>query len=152
LAFRLIRHSLLDPSLSRWGFRPPSRLAYCRSVEPLSDRPHRALHVPHEEGAVGVGAFFTPRSTVFIKAGVVHKLRSVCDQSSSSQPGYFDDLLLFRRVDKDSLYVHPSDLRLIRVSRPVRAPLGLLRRLRTGRYRFTARAGWRRDRTLSRVH
>jgi hypothetical protein len=30
LAFRLIRHSLLDPSFSRWGFRPSSRKAYCR--------------------------------------------------------------------------------------------------------------------------
>ena len=50
-----------------------------------------------------MGAFFTPRSSVFIKAGVVHEPRSVCDQSSPSQPGYFDDLLLFRRVDEDSL-------------------------------------------------
>ena len=60
------RHSLLDPSLSRWGFGPSSRSAYCRSVEPLSDRPHRGLHVPHEGDAVGVGAFFTPRSSVFL--------------------------------------------------------------------------------------
>jgi hypothetical protein len=57
--------------------------------------------------AVGVGASFTPRSSVFIKAGVVHELRSECDHSSSSQPGNFDDLLLFRRVDEDSLVRSP---------------------------------------------
>jgi hypothetical protein len=99
-----------DPAFASRSFPLPlgiwalsSRSAYCRSVEPLSDRPHRGLHVPHEEDAVGVGASFTPRSTVFIRAGVVHKLRSACDHSSSSQPGYFDDLLLFRGVDKDLL-------------------------------------------------
>jgi hypothetical protein len=49
------RHSLLDPSLSRWGFGPSSQSAYCRSLKPLSDRPHRDLHVPHEEDAVRSG-------------------------------------------------------------------------------------------------
>ena len=100
-----IRFSILPSPAGIWALT--SRSAYCRSVETLSDRPHRALHVAHEEDAVGVGVSFTPRSSVFIKAGVVHELRSECDHSSSSQPGYFDDLLLFRRVDKDSLVRSP---------------------------------------------
>jgi hypothetical protein len=100
-----------DPAFASRSFLLPlgiwaltSRSAYCRSV---SGRPHRGLHVAHEGDAVGVGASFTPRSSVFIKAGVVHELRSECGHSSSSQPGYFDDLLLFRRVDEDSLVRSP---------------------------------------------
>jgi hypothetical protein len=38
-----------------------------------------------------------------VHAGADHKLRTECDRSSSSQPGNFDDLFLFRRVDEDSL-------------------------------------------------
>jgi hypothetical protein len=45
----------------------------------------------------------------------------------------------FDASTKIHYYVHPSDLHLIRFARPVRAPLGLLRRLRTGRYRFCTR-------------
>ena len=45
----------------------------------------------------------------------------------------------FDASTKIHLYVHPSDLHLIRIARPVRAPLGLLRRLRTDRYRFCTR-------------
>jgi len=86
-----------------------------------SCRPHRALHVPHEGDAVGVGASFTPRSTVFIKAGVVHELRSACDQSSPSQPGLSMTCCSFDASQKIHLIVHPSYLHLIRVSRLVRA-------------------------------
>ena len=62
LAFRLIRHSLVDPSFSRWGIELSLQSAYC----PTMGRPHRGLHVPHEEDTVGVGAFFTPGPSVFM--------------------------------------------------------------------------------------
>src|SRR5215211_3596201 len=57
-----IRHSLLDPSFSRWGIELSLQSAYC----PTLGRPHRGLHVPHEGDTVGVGAFFTPGPSVFM--------------------------------------------------------------------------------------
>jgi hypothetical protein len=56
------RHSLFDPSFSRWGVLPSSQSAYYR----VSGRPHRGFHVPHEGDLVGMDAFFTPGPSVFM--------------------------------------------------------------------------------------
>jgi hypothetical protein len=101
------RHSLLDPSLSRWGSGPSSQSAYCHSPKLLSDRPHRGLHVPHEGDvcAVGVGASYTPRSTVFMPEPITNSGPNATSHHRLNQA--FDDLLLFRRVDEDSLVHSP---------------------------------------------
>jgi hypothetical protein len=60
LAFRppaFASRSFLFP-LENW---PPSRSAYCQI-----GRPHRGFHVPHEGDAVGVGASYTPGTSVFV--------------------------------------------------------------------------------------
>jgi hypothetical protein len=49
--------SLLDPSLSHWGFPPSLQLAYWRYRPP--SRPHWGYPVPHVRDATGEDAFFT---------------------------------------------------------------------------------------------
>ena len=86
-----------------------------------------------------MGASYTPRSSVFLsrsRSQTPERMRPLITVST----GDFGDLHpLSTRRRRFTSYVHPSDLRLIRFARPVRAPLGLLRRLRTGRYRFCTR-------------
>ncbi len=57
----------------------------------------------------------------------------------------------FDASTKIHLYVHPSDLRLIRFARPVRASPWTSPAASHASVTSCARAGWRRDRTLSRV-
>jgi hypothetical protein len=80
--------------------------------------------------AVGVGASYTPRSTVFMPEPITNSGPNAITHHRLNQ-GISMTCCSFDASTKIHLYVHPSDLRLVRFARPVRAPLGFLRRLRT---------------------
>jgi hypothetical protein len=120
------RHSLLDPSHSRWRFGPSLRSAYCR----LAGRLHRGLHVPHEGDTFRGGCLLCAGATG-VRAEDYAIPQTRCDPISAYQPRVLltspNDTYIQRFT-----FVHPSELRLARVACLVQTRLGHFGQLHTG--------------------
>ena len=119
------RHSLLDPSHSRWRFGPSSRSAYCRRIGRL----HRGLHVPHEGDALRGGSLLCAGA-----AGVRAEDSTIPQTRLSPISAYQPRVLLTSPNDtyiQRFTFVDPSELRLARVVCLVQTRLGHFGQLHT---------------------